>query len=341
MKKPIIILIIVIIVASGGWYWNIKQERIRPEDGQVRLSGVIEALDARLSLKTAGQILERPVKESDRVEKGQILLRLDGIMQSIQVERIQALRAQASARLEELQNGSLPQEIALAQADLDRALAAQKAADANLQKATSDFQRNVVLFESQTISPTQYDTVKNVYDLAHIKVEDAVANVVRARQVLSLRQSGPREELIDQARASLALSEANLKQAQEELGYTTLRAPFTGTVLTSTVEVGEWVQPGKTVMMLGQLDEVWLRAYLNETDLGRVRLGQPVAVQVDSYPDRNFQGLLSYISDVAEFTPKQVQTYEERVKLVYRLKITLPNPDGLLKPGMPAQAVLK
>lgn len=149
---------------------------------------------------------------------------------------------------------------------------------------------------------------------------------------------GYRSEQVDQARARLQQAEEALAQARTRLGYAELTAPLSGVVLAENVEPGEFVAAGTPVVTIGELDPVWLRAYIKETDLGRVKLGQSVRVTTDTYPGKAYRGTVTFIAQDAEFTPKNVQTDKERVKLVYRIKITLANPEQELKPGMPADA---
>ena len=129
--------------------------------------------------------------------------------------------------------------------------------------------------------------------------------------------------------------------AQIVLGYTTLYAPFDGVIVVRQAELGEIMAPGTPVVTLADLDHVWLRAYINETDIGKVRLGQAVIVKTDTYPGKNYQGRVSFISSSAEFTPKSVETHAERVTLVYRIRVDISNPTHELVPGMPADAVLE
>ena len=153
------------------------------------------------------------------------------------------------------------------------------------------------------------------------------------------REKG-RARRLEQAARKLAAAVAAVSQAKQQRDYTN-EAPFDGIILSKAAEPGEYLIPGAPVVTLGDLGSPWLRAYVPETDLGKVRLGQTVPVTCDSWPGRVFKGTVSYISGEAEFTPKQVQTPEERVKLVYRIKITLENEDLALKPGMPADARLE
>jgi HlyD family secretion protein len=170
--------------------------------------------------------------------------------------------------------------------------------------------------------------------------EVAQGRAKEARERLTMLRKGFRIEQVEQARARLKIAEESLAEARTRLGYTILTAPMDGVVLSKNVEVGEYVAAGTPVITLGRLDPVWLRGYIAETDLGRVKLGQSARVTTDTYPGREYRGTITFMAQDAEFTPKNVQTDKERVKLVYRIKITLPNPDQELKPGMPADAVI-
>ena len=153
--------------------------------------------------------------------------------------------------------------------------------------------------------------------------------------------AGPRKETIDQANARVAAATAGLNIARQQVTETELFAPFGGVVLSTSAESGAYLNPGTTVLTVGDTENIWLRAFVTETDLGRIKLGQSARVSIDAYPDRRWTGTISFISSEAEFTPKSVQTFKERPNLVYRIKIQLANPDGVLKPGMPADAVIE
>ena len=149
---------------------------------------------------------------------------------------------------------------------------------------------------------------------------------------------GPRKEDIDQARARFEQAQQALALAQTQLGYATLTAPTSGVILSKNIEPLEYVAPGTSVVTLANLDQVWLRAYLEESDLGRVKVGQKASITTDTYPGKRYEGRVSFISSEAEFTPKSVQTRKERSRLVYRIKIDIRNLAMELKPGMPADA---
>jgi HlyD family secretion protein len=164
--------------------------------------------------------------------------------------------------------------------------------------------------------------------------------MIEAGQRLKLLKAGPRPDAVRQARARLDASSAGLSLAETRLGQATLTAPMSGLVLAKHAEPGEMLAPGAPVVTIARMDEVWLRGYIPEADVGRVVIGQRARVTADAWPGRALEGRVSFISSEAEFTPKNVQTEKERVKLVYRIKITLPNPKGELKPGMPVDAII-
>jgi HlyD family secretion protein len=157
-----------------------------------------------------------------------------------------------------------------------------------------------------------------------------------ATENYQLVKEGPRKEDIEDARAQAQQAQVSLKLAETQLSYAVLYSPISGVVLVKSSEIGEVINPGTSVLTLADVNNVWLKAYISETDLGKVKWGQEVIVTTDLHPEKEYKGKISFISSQAEFTPKQIQTEKERVTLVYRIKIDIPNPDRELKPGMPA-----
>ena len=284
-----------------------------------------------------------------------------------EIERAKARVMQAKAALLELNNGNRPQEIGRAHADLARAQAAENAAEALLNQAKADFQRYKTLYQSKSVSKNKYDIYQTRFITSQNSWKEAVEHISSAREVLSLQQDGPRIEKIHQAEAVLKMAQeeyslikagprteeidkakarvqsaaANLKQAEQQLLYTKIHAPMAGVILSKSAEPGEYLNPALSVVTIGDIHHPWLRAYINEKNLGKIQLGQTVNVHTDSFPDKTYKGKISFINNKAEFTPKTVQTFEERVKLMFRIKISLENPEGELKPGMPANAVIE
>lgn len=290
----------------------------------VRLSGNIEATDAQVSFKVAGRVVERSVDEGQTVKAGQLVARLDDSEIRQEVARMEAQVAASRAQLEELTTGFRPEEVAQAQA-------AAEAAEAESARAAADLVRQQALYDRDVISRREFDVSKSAAD-------SAAARMRQARENLTLFRKGYRSEKVDAARAALRQTEAALELARIRLAETHLVSPLDGVVLSKAVEAGEFVSPGTAVVTVSDLSKVWLRAYVEEGDLGRVKLGQKVQVRTDSFPGKVYAGRVSYLSPEAEFTPKTVQTQKERVRLVYRVKVDLDNPDHELKPGMPADA---
>jgi HlyD family secretion protein len=204
-------------------------------------------------------------------------------------------------------------------------------AQADLEEKKLDNDRAQRLFSKDEVSAQDRD-------LAATALKRAEAIFKAAQQRLSEAVEGSRKEDIAIARANLNEASANLGLSQVNLGYTILRAPSTGVITLRQAELGEVVAPGSPVATLADLDHIWLRAYIAETDLGSIHWGQEATVTTDTYPGKLYHGHISFISSNAEFTPKSVQTYKERVTLVYRIKIDIDNPNHELKPGMPADA---
>ena len=172
------------------------------------------------------------------------------------------------------------------------------------------------------------------------QVDAARAEVHAAKERLALLEAGPRPGQVETARAQLAQAEATLVQARARLADTRIEAPMDGTVLRKNLEPGATAAPGAAIVTLVDPSDLWLRAYIAETDLGRVRVGQAARITVDAFPGQPFDGRVTEVATAAEFTPRNVQTQKERVTLVFRVKVTIANPDGRLKPGMPADAVI-
>jgi HlyD family secretion protein len=294
--------------------------------GDLLLSGNIEVTDAQLGFKVPGRVAVRLVSEGEQVTAGQLIARLDDTEQQQQVVLRRAELDAVQAVLAELEAGSRPQEIAAVAAAL-------RSAEAERDRVRLDFTRAQELRVKEVIADREFETVQ-----AQLKVAEARA--AEAAERLKLVQEGPRAETILQARARAAQAQAAVALAGTQLDHTRLVSPMAGTVLSHNIEPGEFVAAGTPVVTVADTVHVWVRAYLDQSDLGRVRHGQKVVVRTDSFPGRDFAGTVGFIASEAEFTPKTVQTPKERVKLVFRLKVDVANPQDELKPGMPADVVI-
>jgi HlyD family secretion protein len=324
MKKKLLLLVLLILTAGGTATWFYARGGPEPADSRIRVSGNLEVTDAEVSFKVAGRVSARLVSEGEMVRAGVTVATLDDTEFAQEVGLREADVRAAEADLRDLEAGSRPEEIAQGEAAL--ALATAEAERWRLEAA-----RQQDLFSKDVVSAHDHEVAATANSVAQARVNEA-------RQQLALLRQGPRIEKILQARARLAKARQALAVAETRLGYAVLQSPLSGFALAEHVEPGEIVNPGSPIVTIGDLERVWLRAYINETDLGRVALGQRVRLTTDGDPNTAYWGQISFISPEAEFTPKNVQTQQERVKLVYRIKVLVPNPKLTLKPGMPADA---
>jgi HlyD family secretion protein len=328
MKKKLIPLVILIIALALGGYFYFKNQH-KEDSEKVRVSGNIEITDVEVSFKIPGRVEKRSVSEGQEVKAGQVIARLDNQDLAQDIAQRKAQMSAAQANLLELETGSRPEEIAQAEAVWERARAEGE-------RAKLELDRQKKLFEREVISAREYDLAKTTYDGTEARIREA-------KEMLTLVRKGPRREKIDQAKAALEQAREALGLAQTRMGYSVVTSPISGIVLSENIEPGEYVSPGTPILTLGDLSRVYLRAYINETDLGRVKVGQKVRLFSDTFRNKSYEGKITFIASQAEFTPKNVQTQKERVKLVYRIKVDVPNPQMELKPGMPAdgEIVLK
>ncbi len=294
---------------------------------EITLSGTVEARETALAFQVSGRIAKLLVDEGQAVKAGaEVALLVDEDF-ALALQRARAEVAAAEAALAVLEAGARRQELKVAEAVLGKARAEQRFAEEEAARVTS-------LIERKLASQEQLDQ-------AVLRREVAQAAVRQARQQLLLLQEGPRQEEIARARAELDATRSVAQTAERQLGYTRLVSPVSGTISLRQAEAGEVIGAGQAVFKVAELPRPWVRAYLNEADLARVRLGQSAQVTVDGLPGRQFNGTLSFIAPDAEFTPKSVETRELRVDLVYRVKIELEDPQGILKLGMPADVILQ
>ncbi|GAB4405853.1 MAG: efflux RND transporter periplasmic adaptor subunit [Bryobacter sp.] len=385
MKRVVPILLLLSV--AGYFVWTRFQG---PDPNVLTLHGNIEFRKIDVSFKTAGRLVELAVDEGDSIKSGQMLARLDteqlnkaqdrdragvDIAQSqiaqlrtaiqYQKEAVAAetlLRQselkQAQAKLQELKDGTRPQ-------DLEQARQAVVDLKARLLQAQSDFTRAQQLIAKEDISRSQFDQFQ-------MRAESTAAQLRSAEERLALLREGPRQTdftaaqaMVARAQAALQMAEAqrldiqrreqevvarlgDLERARAGLGMTETQisdtqasAPLDGVVMTKSAELGEVLAAGTPVLTLGEIDRPWFRGYVPQDKLGRVKLGMPVSVRTDSYPGKTYEGKITFLASEAEFTPKQIQTEEERVKLVYRIKVEVANPNRELKLNMPVEAEIR
>ncbi len=379
MKKGIILIVFVILFLGAGVAVYLGQEKARVRE--LYYSGTIEATRAELGFQVGGRVARVLVDEGERVEEGQVLAALEqararlesatanlrGLEASLdlqrkilpwEVERAEAGVKALEAKLKELRKGFRTQEVKQAEAALE-------SARETLEDARKDLERYRRLYKEGTVSEKERDQARLRYETAlktwesarhrydlleegfrEEEIETAAARLEEGRvsvelAKVNLDRVGVTEKEVEAARARVKEARAALTLARTRLDYASLRAPFDGTVTVRSVEPGEVVTTSREVMAVTDLSSVDLRIFVGETEIGKVKPGQEVSVRVDTFPDRVFEGRVGFISPEAEFTPKYIQTHKERVKLVYLVKVVIPNPGRELKPGMPADAWLE
>jgi len=326
MKDKRLLIIPIALVALLLIGWLLLRGR-SSSSVAIDASGTIEATEADLGFQVPGRVADVLVKEGDAVVKGEVLARLDQ-------EELTARRAAASGQLEaaraqlaELQRGARPQERTQAQAG---AAAAQRRA----QEARSTLARTRKLYEGGAVSREALDQAETAYTVAQAQAE-------QAQQQQSLVDVGPRAERIEAGRAQVRSAEAAVQQIEATIDNAVILAPFAGVVTVRHREPGESVTPGLPVVTLMNPADRWVRIYVREDQIGRVNIGQAADIHSDSHPGKTYHGRVVFIANQAEFTPRNVQTSEERVKLVYAVKVAVNGDSALdLKPGVPADVTL-
>jgi len=326
----------VLLFVSVGLLVYIGQKNKKP--GELFYSGTIETTQARLSFQVPGRISMVDVQEGQAVKKEQIIAELDRA-------DFEARYEQARANLDRAQKVKQQLETALAiskntlPAEVSRAEAALKSARDSMMDAGKNYRRFEELFRKEVVTEKERDTMKLQYDVAKSRVVEGESLLRLARGNLE-RIDSARDEIAT-AEAQIDVARASLAQAAVQLGYTRLKSPLDGVVTSRNIEPGETVNVGREVITISDLHRVDLKIFVDETVIGKVKPGQKVEVTIDTFPGKVYNGTISFVSPEGEFTPKIIQTQKERVKLVYLVKVSIPNPDYDLKAGMPADARIR
>lgn len=296
-------------------------------DDKLFLTGTIEAIEVNVSSKVAGELTSIKVDEGDKVSVGDTLALIDPSEYILQYKQALAAEKAAEAQYLLLFRGSRKEDIKQAEENL-------KQAEASYKNAKDDYERIQNLFSTGSVSSKQFDDARTRYEIAEAQLNSA-------RQVMEKLKTGARQEEIDAAKARFEQATAQTKLIQKKISDCTILSPISGYITKRILEKGELVNYGTPIVRISNLDELYIMIYLPETNLPKIKLGNPAEIKVDAFPDRKFSGNVVYISPEAEFTPKNIQTKEERVKLVFGVKIKIPNEDHFLKAGLPADVVIQ
>ncbi len=313
------------------------RSKVSPD--RVRVSGQVEATDVQISPEVGGRLLDLRVDEGDRVTAGQVIAKLDTADTDLALGRARADREQAAAQLSLAVAGSRTEDIRQGEAQLAQAQADEAAAASDLASAEADADRFESLLAATSGSRKQRDDAVTRRDIAQHRLQSARDRTRAAREALARLRAGSRPQEIAAARARVDAMDAQIATLQKAFGDATVTAPVSGIVTEKLASQGELLVPHAGIVVVTDLDHAWANVYVDEPVVPRLRLGQPATVFTDAGgPGMN--GSISYISEKAEFTPRNVQTAEDRSKLVYRVKVSVDNRAGVLKAGMPVEAEL-
>jgi HlyD family secretion protein len=319
-RRVVVIAVVVLAVAAGGvYYW--KQREASDPRAAFTMWGNVDVHQVELAFRVSGRIAKLDVDEGNRVTPGTELAQLDRVPFETEVAAATAQVAMAQAQFDKATRGYRSEEIA-------QAAAAVRQREADLANAKVTDERLRGLYPQGAVTRQDMDN-------ADARVRESDAQLASAREQLALVTRGSRVEDIQTQEANLAAAKANLVKARTSLDDATLLAPSSGVVSVRAREVGAIVQAGQTIFTVALNDPVWIRAYVPQPRLGRIKPGMAVKIEIDSVPGKQFDGTVGFISPEAEFTPKSVQTEQVRDDLVYRLRIVAKDPDNVFRQGMP------
>jgi HlyD family secretion protein len=311
----------------------------RSDTAPTRVSGYVEATELQLAAQVGGRLLERRVTEGDRVAAGDVIAVLDTRDIELQLDRARAERGTAEAQLRLVRAPPRAADVRQAEAQVAAAAAEAGAAQADLEAARADLERFEALLRAKAGSQKQRDDAAARVAVGQERVRAAEERVQAAREAVARIQAPARSEEIDVARGQVAAAEAQIALLEKARADARVVAPSAGVVTQTLVEAGELIAPGMPIVVIADLDNAWANLFVPEPLVPRLSLGQAATVTTDAGGE-GLPGKITYISPKAEFTPRNVQTADERSRLVYRIKVAVDNRAGVLKQGMPVDAEL-
>ncbi len=326
MPKKIFAVIFIVLIAGGAFFYSNHEEKVQAERStSLKLFGNVDVREVTLAFRQSDRISEIFVEEGDLVKKGQLLARLDNRELQLTAEKARSQIKVQEAVLLRLKNGTRPEDLAKIQAQVD-------AAEKILLDARQHYDRIQKVYDETEGSAITRDELTS----ARLNYENKLAQLEQAQQSLNLAQAGTRYEEIIEAEAQLKNFQDELARQEFLLTQYELISPTDGVIRSRLLEIGDMASPSAPIFKISLNDKKWIRAYVNETDLGKVFEGQSAKIFIDSYPNEEISGQIGYISSTAEFTPKTVQTDELRTSLVYEIRVYVDDPKNILRLGMPA-----
>jgi HlyD family secretion protein len=316
MKKIIFFLIIFTVFISCSLYKN-----------KITASGTIEINETNVSSKTADEVNRLLVNEGDEVKEGDVIATIKHTTLDLQLKQAESAMLISKYQSDLVLKGARSEDINMADENLNQA-------KTNLDSSETDLKRMKDLFEKGDISKKQIEDAQTKYDINKTQYNTALINLNKLKK-------GAREEEINVALSGYNQAKANYDIIKQKIEECNIKSPANGIITNKLVEEGEFVNVGTPIYTVSKVNPVNLTIYVNETELGKIKIGMETKVKIDSFPKRFFIGKIIYISPNAEFTPKNIQTKDERVKQVFGVKLEIQNEEGILKPGMPADAIIE
>ncbi len=296
------------------------------DQNTIPLSGTVETTNTILSSQVSGTVLRIPASEGEKINAGDTVVVIDAETYQIQLMQAEAQQNLANAQYNLLKKGARSEDVAQAKEAL-------RQTEANYTSAKDDFTRMKILYENRSITKKQLEDTETRFVITQSQLNSAQQNFRKVQNIA-------RPEELEQAHSAFEAAKANVKLLQKRVNDCYVLSPLTGQIVENYAEIGETVTPQSSLCKISNLGEVEVVVYVQEIDLGKVKPGQKAEVFSDSYKNKSYEGKVTYISPEAEFTPKNIQTKEERTKLVFAVKVKVPNPDYELKSGMPVDAII-
>jgi HlyD family secretion protein len=322
-KSKIIALIVVLVITIGAAGYKLYGR----QSAGITATGTIEVTRADITSKVSGYITQLKLKEGDMLQVGQVVLHIARPDLKAQLLRDEAALTKAEVQLKDLEKGARSQEVS-------QASSAVGSAESVFEKAKADLVRYQALYEQGAIATQQLDDARSSYDVAYHSLRSA-------QEQLALVAEGNRPDTIEAQRLEVERNKAIVEASHTQINDTVIASPLDGLVLTKNFEDGEYVNAGAAIATVGNMQDCWVKIYVASTQLGQIKVGQQAEVMIDSFPDKVFSGTIKEISQNAEFTPRQSITQRERANQVFAVKVQIDNTEDSLKPGMPADVVIK
>ncbi len=339
-KKPVAIVLVLAVLLIGGTVYK-NYFSAAPLKDVIQASGTVESTEIDVASEVGGKLTELNVTEGQQVKVGGLLAKIDATVFDLQAKQNEAVLRSAQAKARETKAGSRQEMIGQAKASVQQVNALVNGAKTALTNAETNYNRIKGMYQSGGATQQQLDSAEAQLQSARAQYEAQVSQLNAAKQQLNLLQNGATVETINAADAGVAQAQAALEIAKAQQLKTIITSPKEGVVSSVNFEKGEMVTTGASILTLTDPQDMWVQVYIPEQDIPNIKVGQEALIYIDAYPDKGFKGVVSYISPKAEFTPKNVQTKEERVKTVFGVKIRITQDVDKFKPGLPADIEIK